>query len=78
MTKWLGARNCDLCGIPFSCSDVPWFADCVIALGISQAGRRCTWAVVCDECHAAHALHKSFGTGIGQKYDSTTFEKLEG
>ena len=69
--KWLGSKKCDVCCSLLS--ESKWFADCRI-----RVTGRTTWAVVCEKCHAKLAISQKFGPGIGQKYDSKTFEKLEG
>ncbi len=68
MTKWLGSKTCDFCGIGINF--VTWFADARTKNG--------QWALMCSKCHRTHAMSQKFGPGIGQKYSGRTLEKLEG
>ena len=65
--KWLGkAEFCDLCRQ--SLQDGDFFVDGRTSFG--------SWALLCPACFEKHG--SGLGTGKGQKYDSKTFEKLEG
>ena len=67
MSKWLSpADECDLCGLPLE--DYDHFVDGKTTMG--------PWALMCPLCHASYG--KGIGTGLGQKYDSKTKEKIEG
>ena len=63
---WQGSKQitCDHCKLRFS--DV--FYDAKLPLG--------PWGLLCDKCFKA--LGCSLGLGRGQKYSTTTLEKLDG
>ena len=64
-TKWLGKTNCDICG-----KDVrtyKFFFDSKTKMG--------TWMLMCWPCYNLLGIGK-LGIGLGQKYDSFTFEKV--
>jgi len=67
--KWYGTwpANCQICSKPLG--DQPFFVDgCQRKTG--------QWALMCPMCF----MHWGYGvgTGVGQKYDSQTLEKIEG
>lgn len=64
--RWQGQppTHCDLCGRKLS----QQFID-----GMTQMG---SWAIMDPGCH--HYKGVGLGTGIGQRYDFVTLEKLEG
>jgi len=65
--KWLGSDKCDICG-----SDVrknKFFFDAKTKKG--------QWALMCGTCFVLVGMGR-LGTGFGQEYDSTTFEKVSG
>jgi hypothetical protein len=66
--KWFGTwpANCDLCESDLNTHE--YFVDGRTIFG--------PWALMCPRCHLVQGGH--FGTGIGQKYDSKTLEKMEG
>ena len=68
MGKWIGTDRCDLCNIDLHQTE--WFADAKTRYG--------GWALMCKVCHEKHSAGSKFGTGIGQKYDGKTFEKIAG
>ena len=63
--QWGGERRCNLCGTPFNDAG-PEFYDAQV-----YAGGRVTWGTVCYYCK-----HHVVSTGIGQVYDSHTFNKI--
>ena len=65
--RWFGnwPAKCDLCGRDLSYKK--YFVD-----GSTSEG----WALMCPICHKHYG--QGLGIGRGQKYDSSTLEKLEG
>lgn len=66
--KWLGTwpARCDLCQTDLHTT--PWFVD-----GKTTEG---PWALLCPLCFSHIGV--GLGQGRGQKYSSSTLEKLEG
>jgi len=64
--KWLGGTTCDLCG-----RDLNTFGSFVD--GKTKMG---PWALMCSECFKEIGI--GTGVGKGQKYDSSTLEKISG
>ena len=64
--KWMGTvpKSCDLCNKPLK----QQFVD-----GKTQRG---PWALMCGVCHSRNGY--GIGTGLGQRYDLVTLEKVEG
>jgi len=64
--KWLGSAptDCDLCHKPF----VDVFFDAKTRFG--------PWGLICSKCFLTEGV--GLGTGLGQKYDLFTLEKIEG
>ena len=67
MKKWLGDKKCNICFADVRNGD--YFVDGRIQ-GMSS------WALMCQDCY--ENLGAGIGPGFGQKYNSKTFEKLEG
>lgn len=67
MVKWAGKLpNCDFCNkLP---EDYFYFID-----GKTKYG---PWAIMCPDCFIEFGV--GLGTGLGQKYDTSTLEKVEG
>jgi len=63
---WLGGDTCDLCKKKVSTHK--FFYDAKMKFG--------QWALLCSPCFDLHGIR--LGLGFGQKYDSTTKEKVEG
>ncbi len=64
--KWIGTwpSDCDLCHIKLTTYN--YFIDGVVGGG--------HWALMCPKCH--DKFGQGLGTGLGQKYDSKTLEKI--
>ena len=64
--KWISAKPavCDICRKPLK----QQFVD-----GKIQGG---PWAIMCAVCHSRNGY--GIGTGLGQRYDLETLEKVEG
>jgi len=67
MKRWCGEEHCNICGT--NLRRVPYFVDGKIR------GATC-WALMCSGCHEKYGV-RTLGTGLGQKYDGKTFEKIE-
>jgi len=65
--KWLGQDYCDFC--KEKVSEHKDFYDAITYDG--------HWALMCDNCFPTHGQGK-LGTGLGQKYDGKSFEKIAG
>jgi len=63
--QWLGKKKCDLCGT----TESKYFVD-----GKTNSG---PWAFQCATCWQIRGVLK-LGAGFGQKYNGTTFVKIEG
>lgn len=70
MAKWTGTppRQCDICHHRFTEGEAFYDARLLI--------RPYSWANLCVLCFERFGA--GLGTGIGQKYDYTTREKLDG
>ena len=66
--RWLGGvpDACEVCGGDWLRQK--YFYDAATKLG--------QWAIMCGACHKQHG--RGLGTGLGQKYDRKTLEKVEG
>ena len=66
--SWLSGRptKCELCAQPFKNGDV--FFDAKTKNG--------QWGLLCSNCFVQE--NGRLGTGLGQKYDLNTLEKLDG
>ena len=67
MCAWIGDTHCQVCHK--RTEDDPYFYDAKTIL----QGR---WATLCQTCFDNIGI--GLGTGLGQKYDSKTKEKVEG
>lgn len=66
--KWLGSQTkCDICNEDLNAFE--YFYDARTLTG--------QWALLCETCWQEFTFQK-LGTGFGQKYNSTTKEKVEG
>ena len=65
-TKWHGSEECDFCQCDVTTK--PYFVD-----GTTRQG---PWACMCPDCFTLHG--RGLGTGVGQKYNGRTMEKMEG
>ena len=66
--KWLSNYDkCDICGCLIK-GKVPYFVDGKTTFG--------PWGLQCPSCHKQYGC--GIGYGIGQKYDGTTAELIEG
>lgn len=68
MTRWLGNKpgECDICHGPIGEGDV--FYDAKTTIG--------PWATLDEACFHRYGI--GLGTGVGQKFDWSTGDKLEG
>lgn len=66
--QWEGPTTCEICLNEITPQTDPWFVDGATVLG--------PWALMCSNCYLIHG--EGFGTGCGQRYDSTTLLKMEG
>lgn len=65
---WLSSYDvCDMCHKPIK-GVVPFFVDGKTTYG--------PWAIMCPECYKKYGVN--IGYGVGQKYDGTTAELLDG
>jgi hypothetical protein len=68
MDKWLSDYSkCDICGKRIK-GRVKWFVD-----GKTRMG---PWALMCPQCFELDGV--GLGIGLGQKYNGTTAELIEG
>jgi len=65
--KWMGGKRCNFCNDELQ--GLRWFVD-----GKTKPSGR--WGIMCPECFDRYGV--GIGIGLGQKYDGTTFEQIEG
>ncbi len=65
--KWLGDKICNFCREDVAKQE--YFVD-------GRVSCTSSWALMCEKCFSVYG--EGIGVGIGQVYNSKTFEKIEG